>query len=84
MIATITLWTMLLWAEPFNSERAMAVTQVSGFATQESCLAAVAAIVARNTQLANVRKNSWQRSRYGEYGVDFKLTVCGTVETPKN
>jgi hypothetical protein len=80
MIATITLWTMLLWAESRASSSSLESTQINGFATQEACLTALAQITGINKRLQNERGSA----RSGETGVDFKLTMCIPVETPKS
>lgn len=77
MITTVTLWTLLVWAEPRASTSALASTQVPGFATREACLAAMGMLRESNTSaLAQAGRNG-----RGEFGIDIKLMSCIPVET---
>lgn len=69
---TITLWTLLVWAEPRSESQAITSTQVPGFATREACLSAREMLIAANGAL-----HLETRSRgVGERGIDIKLALC--------
>lgn len=80
MIATVTLWTLLVWAETRSSTDALAVTQVPGFATRELCVAAANQIRVDNEEAAR----NGGRPRLGERGIDIKLMSCIPVQTPRD
>ena len=71
MITTVTLWTLLVWAETMASSSALSSTQVPGFANREACLAAMGTL--RDSNIAVLATNN---RRVGESGIDIKLMVC--------
>lgn len=80
MLTTVTLWTLLVWAEPRRSSNALAATQVPGFATREACLTAMGVLRESNS----VAQASSSRSRIGETGLDIKLMTCIPVLQERN
>jgi hypothetical protein len=76
ILSTITLWTLIIWAEPNASSRAMTVATVPGFATEKSCQAARDRILMENASRSG-------RSGTGPTGIDIKLITCIPVEYEK-
>lgn len=73
MITTVTLWTLMIWAEPIASSSAMTVATIPGFASESGCLKARERIVMENAARSGGR-------RYGQTGIDIKLVTCVEVE----
>ena len=78
MLETITLWTLLVWAETRASAQALAATQVPGFATREACHEAREALIVANAAASHGAGSR----RLGETGVDIKLSLCIPVRQP--
>lgn len=76
ILSTITLWTLIIWAEPNASSRAMTVATVPGFATEKSCQAARDRIVIENSARGRGRG-------LGQTGIDIKFITCVPVEYEK-
>lgn len=76
MLTTITLWTLMIWAEPNASSRAMTVATVPGFSTEKSCQAARQKVVMENAALSGDRNT-------GQTGIDIKFITCVPVEYEK-
>ena len=79
MLTTITLWTLLVWAETRASSDALAATQVPGFATREACMAALAVL-----RESNAVAHASGSGRLGERGIDIKLMTCIPVLQERN
>jgi hypothetical protein len=73
MITTVTLWTLLIWAEPIASSTALTVATIPGFANEASCLKARERIVMENAARSGGRGS-------GQRGIDIKLITCVEVE----
>ena len=73
MITTVTLWTLMIWAEPIASSSAMTVAILPGFASESSCLKARERIVMENAARSGGRGS-------GQKGIDIKLITCVEVE----
>ena len=76
MLTTVTLWTLMIWAEPNASSSAMTVATVPGFANEKSCQAARDRILMENASRSGRRGS-------GPTGVDIKLITCIPVEYEK-
>ena len=76
MLATVTLWTLMIWAEPVNSRSALATNNLAGFATEASCLAARDRIIMENAVRSGGRGS-------GPNGIDIKFITCVPVEYGK-
>ena len=76
MITTVTLWTLMIWAEPIASSSAMTVAILPGFASEASCFKARERIVMENAARSGSR-------RAGQTGIDIKLITCVPVESDK-
>lgn len=72
MITTVTLWTLMIWAEP-NAARSLTVTTVPGFVSEASCHKARERIVMENAARSGGRNT-------GQTGIDIKLIACVPVE----
>lgn len=75
MLATVTLWTLMIWAESVHG-RTLTATTVPGFATEKSCQAARQKVVMENAALSGGRS-------VGQTGIDIKFITCVPVEYEK-
>lgn len=75
MLTTVTLWTLMIWAEP-NAARSLTVATVPGFSTEKSCQAARQKVVMENAALSGGRST-------GLNGIDIKFITCIPVEHEK-
>ena len=73
MLTTVTLWTLMIWAEPIASSSAMTVTILPGFASEASCFKARERIVMENAARTGGRGS-------GPRGIDIKLITCVPVD----
>ena len=48
MLTTVTLWTLMIWAEPLNSRASLTASTIPGFATEKSCQAARDRLIMEN------------------------------------
>jgi hypothetical protein len=71
MLTTVTLWTLMIWAEPKRSTQALSVASITGFVSERSCQAARERIVMENA--TRTGRGS------GETGIDIKLITCVPV-----
>lgn len=76
MLTTVTLWTLMIWAEPLHSRQALSVANLAGFATEASCLAARDRIITETSSQSGGRGT-------GQTGIDIKFITCVPVEYEK-
>jgi hypothetical protein len=57
MLTIVTLWTLMIWAEPIASSSAMTVATIPGFASESSCLKARERIVMENAARSGGRRS---------------------------
>lgn len=80
MLEVVTLYTLLIWAEPRSGSRALAVSQVLGFVSEESCNTAARAITEANDRAQASAPTGWRASGMtGMTGIDIKLIACVPV-----
>ncbi len=76
MLTTVTLWTLMIWAEPLNSRASLTASTIPGFATEKSCQAARDRLIMENAAQPGGRG-------VGQTGIDIKLITCVPVEYEK-
>jgi len=80
MLTTVTLWTLMIWAES-TTGRALTVTTVPGFANEKSCQSAQQKVVMKNAALSSGQTGIGKSN--GQTGIDIKLIICVPVEYEK-
>lgn len=76
MLTTVTLWTLMIWAEPLNSRASLTASTIPGFATEKSCQAARDRLIMENAAQTGGRST-------GQNGIDIKFITCVPVEYEK-